>query len=380
MLNDSLQENTELRTTNSEPIPSREPNWFQSKLNDLFGPALPYLKNRYFRYSVSAILFGFVVYFYILYETYRGNKLSPILGGYILTDLLVPLGLIFALILVLYISWGDKFFKKYRTPGLYMVVLTTVFYALIFSGLSLYLFELDLAKKLTKLTGTVVSSILMVFGMQISSVVWNPTTFMTQINFVKPPSQEDAILINAECSGIHSLTIFAVIFLIMLFEARRRLFWGYERGTITISRNLNTYFRNVPQFIEENGKKAFFKDFSIRLSKILWVLTRVGLVTLIGILGTYLVNILRIMIITAITYAYGWDVGGPIHNYLGYVMLILWLPIFWLYILPLGERKEIKEKRKQRKKERREIRKKKRLESKNSIDTEKEYDETESSL
>ena len=77
------------------------------------------------------------------------------------------------------------------------------------------------------------------------------------------------------------------------------------------------------------------------------------------------------MTITAITYAYSWDVGEPIHNYLGYVMLILWIPIFWLYILPLGERKELREKRKQRKKEKREIRKQKRLEKQKKKDLEK---------
>jgi exosortase/archaeosortase family protein len=336
---------------------------FLSWIFRLFKPLIPFLKNRYFRYSVSSVLFGLVIYFYILYETYREDKLSPVLWGYMLTDLLVPLGLIFALIVVLYVSWDDKFFRKYRTPGLYMVILTTVFYALIFSGLSQYLFQLDIAKWLTKLTGTIVSSILMAFGMQIESVVWNPSTFMTQINFIQPPAKEDAILINAECSGIHSLTIFIVIFLIMLFEARRRLFWGYERGIITASGHLKTYFADIPQFIEENGKKVFFRDFSIRLSKVFWVFTRVGLITIIGILGTYLVNILRITTITAITYAYGWkDVGEPIHNYLGYVMLILWLPIFWLFILPLGERKELRMKRRSKKKEKRAIRKEKRQE------------------
>ena len=369
-MSDSSQDEIKLRTADSNHIRFKKINAFQSKFYKKISPTLPYLKNRYLRYGISAILFGFVIYFYILYETYRGNKLSPVLGGYILTDLLVPLGLIFALIVVLYISWDDKFFKKYRTPGLYMVVLTTVFYALIFSGLSSYLFELDFANWITRLKGTTVSSILMAFGINIRSVVWNPTTFMTQINFVKPPAKEDAILINAECSGIHSLTIFTVIFLIMLFEARRRLFWGYERGVITISEHLKTYFEDIPQFIEENGRKAFFKDFGIRLSKVLWVFTRVGLVTVVGIMGTYLVNILRIMIITAITYAYGWEVGGPIHNYLGYVMLILWLPIFWLYILPLGERRELKKNRKMKKKEKKELKKKKKLENQNKINAE----------
>jgi exosortase/archaeosortase family protein len=136
---------------------------------------------------------------------------------------------------------------------------------------------------------------------------------MTKIDFMIAPSGEAAILIDARCSGIHSLTIFTAIFLIMLFEARRRLRWNY----------------------------------------------RTGLVTLIGIFGTYLINILRIVIVISLYYFYGREIGEPVHNYLGYIMLILWIPVFWLFILPLSEKKEIREQRKQKRIERKKKKKKK---------------------
>ncbi|MCE7740624.1 MAG: hypothetical protein KAU62_03070 [Candidatus Heimdallarchaeota archaeon] len=373
---------------------------FFSTINEKITPALPYLKNRYLRYSVSFVLLGLVVYLYILYEKYRDDETAPFLFFSISPDALVPMGLVFALLMVFYVSWDDAFFKKYRTPGLYMVVLTTVFYALIFSGLSEYLFKLEIARWLTRLTGTIVSSVLIVFGVNIRSVTWLTTSYMTRIDFgiipsgegimgitarffglvehmtkidfITAPSGEAAILIDAACSGIHSLTIFTVIFLIMLFEARRRMFWGCERGVITIIKALKTYFASIPQAIQEEGKKVFIKDFSLRLTKVLWVFFRVGLITLIGILGTYIVNLIRIIIIITLFYFYGGSVGYPVHNYLGYAMLILWLPIFWLFILPIGERKELKKKRKLRRKEKRMSRKKKKLNQKSKIKTEEE--------
>jgi len=343
-----------------------------SKIKEKISPVLPYLKNRYLRYSVSFILLGFVVYLYILYETFRDEERAPFLFFSISPDALVPLGLIFALIMVFYVSWDDTFFKKYRTLGLYIVILTTVFYALISSRLSVYLFELEIARWLTKLTGTIVSSLLIAFGMNIGDVTWLTTSYMTKIDFMTAPSGEAAILIDAACSGIHSLTIFTVIFFIMLFEARKRMFWGYEKGVISIIKILKTYFASIPQTIQEKGKMAFIKEFSIRLTKILWVFVRVGFVTITGILGTYLVNIIRIMIIIALTYSYGWSVAEPVHNYLGYVMLILWLPTFWLFILPMGERKEVRKKRKLKRKEKRMSRKKKKLNQKSEIKTEEE--------
>jgi len=311
---------------------------FFSKINEEITPALPYLKNRYLRYSVSFILLGLVVYLYILFETFREEEKAMFLSIPIPTAALVPMGLVFALIMVLYVSWDDSFFKKYRTPGLYMVILTTVFYALIFSGIDTFLFDLGIARWLTKLTGTIVSSILIAFGMNISDVTWLTTSYMTKIDFMTAPSGEAAILIDARCSGIHSLTIFTAIFLIMLFEARKRLRWNY----------------------------------------------RTGLVTLIGIFGTYFINILRIIIVISLYYFYGGEVGEPVHNYLGYIMLILWIPVFWLFILPLSEKKEIREQRKQKRIERKKKKKKKnretRTENLEEKTSESDMDDSSSSL
>ncbi len=98
--------------------------------------------------------------------------------------------------------------------------------------------------------------------------------------------------IDAACSGIHSLTIFIVVFFVMILEARKRLAWNYK----------------------------------------------IAIITLFGILGTYFVNLIRVSIILTIDYFKGWDVAGPIHNYLGYVFLMVWIPLFWFFVLSWGQK------------------------------------------
>ncbi len=316
----------------------REVSTFSSKAYQKLEPIIFPLKNKYVRYTLSAILFGLVIALYVLYETYPGVENTA------LRAFLVPIGLVLATILVFYITWDDPYFRKYRSPGIYVVVLTTIFYIFIFTDISDLLFSTTLATWLTKSTGFLTSSIVEAFGINISDVAWqsfptyekvnwmNRTTFflsspeeltsymslvsikwMTRIVFFNAPSEQGSLYIDAACSGIHSLTVFTAVFLLMLFEARKRLQWTYT----TI------------------------------------------LVTLIGIIGTYIMNLIRIMIIISLYYYQGSSIAGPVHNYLGYVILIIWLPIFWLYVLPLGEKKEVKQERKLRRQEKKEQKKKK---------------------
>ncbi|MHA1952659.1 MAG: exosortase/archaeosortase family protein [Candidatus Heimdallarchaeaceae archaeon] len=265
-----------------------------SKLDPLaekFSPLTSFLKKRYLRYVVSLILVAFVVYFYVMYEISRGAETVKILFRDTNTNHLVPLGLVLAFIAVLYVTWDDNLFKKYRKPGLYVVLLTTIFYVLIFSGIDNYLFELSIAKWLTRSTGLIVPYTLRFFGLNVTSIEWNEARINTFVG-LGDPSKTPGLLIDPRCSGIHSMTIFIFIFLLMLFEARKRIHWNHKA---------------------------------------------VG-VTLIGILGTYLMNLVRITIVMLAFYYGGTSIGESVHNVLGYVLLVIWLPIFWLFILPLAEK------------------------------------------
>jgi len=265
---------------------------------DYMSPVTTILKKRYLRYSVSFILIGFVIYFYILFEQYRSYEFAIIfVNSQISVNLLVPLALVFALIALFYLTWADSLFRKYRSPGLYMILLTAIFYTLIYSGIDEHLFKLSIAEWLTKLTGSATAGLANLFGLDLLNSTWDGSIGMTLLTF-NSPSGTKSIGVDARCSGIHSLTIFLAIFLLMLFEARKRLKWNYKTA----------------------------------------------IVTLIGIVGTYIVNLIRVLIIIVIFYFKDWSIAGPIHDYLGYAFLILWVPIFWLFILPIGEKKKPKKK------------------------------------
>ncbi len=51
----------------------------------------------------------------------------------------------------------------------------------------------------------------------------------------------------------------------------------------------------------------------------------------IGIIGTFFVNILRILLIFVTDYFYGYEVGAKVHYVIGYVLFIIWTTAF-LYI------------------------------------------------
>ena len=261
-------------------------------------PVVSPFKNRIFRYSLSFILVSFVIYFYIMFEGHRNEETVRILFFDFPSNLLVPLGLVFAFIAALLLTWDDPFFGKYRSPALYMILLTAIFYALIYSGVDSFLFQLKIAEWLTKATGVIVTALMYVFGLNLVDSSWVENTAVPHRSYTllifDSPNGIKNIAIDARCSGIHSLTIFLAIFLLMLFESRNRLKWNWK----------------------------------------------VILVTSFGVIGTYLINILRVNVILFVFYFRGWDIAEPIHNYLGYALLIMWIPIYWLFILPKAEKSD----------------------------------------
>jgi exosortase/archaeosortase family protein len=288
-------EEVKMRYSKFKETTSDKVNALGAKLS----PVTSILKNKYLVYTISSILLAFVFYFYVMYEMSRGATSVKILFRDTNPNILVPLGLVLAFIAVLYVTWDNQKLKKFRKPGLYVVLLTTIFYVLIFTGIDAYLFELSIAKWLTRSTGIIVPYTLRFFGLNITDIVWNEDRINTFVGLGEP-SKTPGLLIDPRCSGIHSLTIFIFIFLLMLFEARKRIHWNHK----TLG------------------------------------------VTLIGILGTYLMNLLRITIVLLTFFYGGTDLGESVHNILGYVLLVIWLPIFWLFVLPLAEKGRVFRKKK----------------------------------
>ncbi len=247
------------------------------------------LHNRYIRYPLSLLLIGLTVLFYILYEGNRNEEEIKLIIS-LPTSLLVPLGILFALLGVLLLTWRDLFFTKFRSPAMFVILLTFLFYLFIFSGLDEYLFQTPIAIWLTKTTGIIIITFLKFLGLGINDITWIEEQARTIVYFNEQSSIR-AIGIDSRCSGVHSLSIFITVYMLMLLEARKNIKWDYKLIIISIF----------------------------------------------GILGTYFINLLRVGIIILFSYFQGWDVAGPIHDYLGYVFLMIWLPLFWSYVLVMNK-------------------------------------------
>lgn len=121
----------------------------------------------------------------------------------------------------------------------------------------------------------VVGAILTVLGIPIR--IANPTTFGLQM----PDGETLYIGIVAGCIGIDSFLTFAVIITVIMMDDpssfRTKLFWSVA-----------------------------------------------------GIIGTFLVNIIRVSLIFVVIYYFGYKNWGEIHSRIGYVLFIAWLALFFL--------------------------------------------------
>jgi exosortase/archaeosortase family protein len=80
------------------------------------------------------------------------------------------------------------------------------------------------------------------------------------------------------------------------------------------------------------GIKSILAYGSLAVLMILDVKTtnkRKALSTAVGFIGTFLVNILRLLTIFLVVYFIGIDAGMTVHIYLGYSLFIVWVLIFW---------------------------------------------------
>jgi len=116
--------------------------------------------------------------------------------------------------------------------------------------------------------------VLMLLG--IPATVHNPTTIM--LNTSKGPVP---VLFEAGCIGIQSFLIFSVIIVVTM--------------------------------IEESA--------SVR-TKLLW--------SVVGVVGTFVVNVIRVSLIAAVIYYFGYENWGEIHSWIGYALFLLWLAFFFL--------------------------------------------------
>jgi exosortase/archaeosortase family protein len=131
----------------------------------------------------------------------------------------------------------------------------------------------------------VIDSSLRILGF---SIITNYSTHVMTLQTWRGPI---AAVFNWGCIGVYSTLVFIIILVVILFE---------EKNTLR--------------------------------TKIIWAA--------IGILGTNVVNGIRVLTIFLTDYAYGTEVGAQIHYFIGYVLFITWLAIFFFLMSKILPRKE----------------------------------------
>lgn len=118
------------------------------------------------------------------------------------------------------------------------------------------------------------SSVLRLFG--VSNSVPNPTTI-----YLFTSRGGLNVSFAAGCIGVYSILIFSILIVVTMAET-------------PVSKR----------------------------TKLLWSLA--------GLIGVFLLNIVRLLIVVASMYFYGYDFGQRVHQYIGYVLFISWLVVFLL--------------------------------------------------
>jgi exosortase/archaeosortase family protein len=116
--------------------------------------------------------------------------------------------------------------------------------------------------------------VLMLLG--IPATVSNPHTIMLDTSRGLVP-----VLFEAGCIGIQSFLIFSIIIVVTMME---------ESATVR--------------------------------TKLLWSLG--------GVVGTFVVNIIRVSLIAAVIYYFGYENWGEIHAWIGYALFLVWLAFFFI--------------------------------------------------
>jgi exosortase/archaeosortase family protein len=221
---------------------------------------------------------------YFWFESDRLSDTASLLFITIPRFLIPPMGLVFFAIGIIVLMGKNSPFEAYRSSALFLLELTAIFYFFIYSGIDHFLFESPPGQWFTRLTSEIEFLIFQLLNYNVSYTWITGGSEPIGRFYLGTDSKLPVISINGACSGVHSLSIFVTILSLMLVHDRK---------------SINTI--KVPNVI------------------------------LIGLLGTYLLNIIRVLGIMLLAYYRGWGVAEPIHDYLGFTILIIWVPFFWYF-------------------------------------------------
>jgi len=209
---------------------------------------------------------------YLLFQRLRATSLV-MAGGLVF----VGIGSIF--LAFRYLSVEYETLKRYKDLLYFFVTPVLVFYFLITIGFDKFILETAF--------GRVWLGNVMYFSRSVLDLIGIPYTGIGNEIILACPDYPGPVtlLVTEACSGIHSSFLFLAFFGMMLVDLRAKLSW--KMGTI--------YF-------------------------------------VIGALGTYSANIMRIVVLSLITYYVGFEAMRSFHDYFGFVFFIGWIFAFWFFV------------------------------------------------
>ncbi len=225
--------------------------------------------NQQFIIGISLLLLAFLIY-----EIFQSTK-TVLLAAIVLTNLAVGIYLIQARL---------NFLKQFRQLLTFVIVVAAMYGIFVAGGWDI---ALDASPIGAALAGTVANFTVLVLN------AFGIHAFQESDNVMLPPdSKGPSLQVAAECAGSPSLTLFFIIFGMMIIDLRKKV----------------SYKRLVGIFM-------------------------------IGISLVLAVNLIRIPILGYISYAYGGEALEMAHAYAGYLFLIVSVGVFLIVSMRLIPKK-----------------------------------------
>ena len=224
------------------------------------------------RALLGYLYLGFAASSYLLFERIRYVSLA-------VASVLVFVGIASLFLSYRYLSREYSFLVRYKELLYFFVTPVLVFYFFITIGLDKFLLNTSFGRAWLGSVMYFSRSFLHLIGLPFSGtgneIILHAPDYNTPVT----------LLVTEACSGIHSSFLFLAFFALMLVDLR---------GGLTREMGL-----------------AYF---------------------IIGAVGTYSANIVRIVVLALITYYIGFDAMKAFHDYFGFIFFIGWIFVFWLWV------------------------------------------------
>jgi len=224
---------------------------------------------------VGLISWSIAFVLYLLYEHTHNNFLPP-------------LGLLFLGFGAFLLLHEKRKFKTLEELILPLIAGIFVFWVFLITHFDEVILHTKMADEMVKLAVITTVHILHLLNYEADYTFYKTADGdQMGIIYLENPSKVSAIYIDARCSGVHSTIIFLIVFALMILYIGRHV----------------------------SSQK------------------RVGISFLIGGIGTLTTNWIRLTIIALTGYYYGHNKMMYVHDYLGFLLFLLWMTIFWYFAI-----------------------------------------------